>query len=47
MNLLREITTEYQKYLYLSKNKYKNRYKEKEYFPSFDFLRFYDEKENQ
>jgi len=38
MNLLREITTEYQKDLYLSKNKYKNRYKEKEYFPSFDFL---------
>jgi len=37
MNLLREITTEYQKSLYLSKNKYK-KYKEKEYFPSFDFL---------
>ena len=37
MNLLREITTEYQKNLYLSKNKLKNRY-EKDYFPSFDFL---------
>ena len=38
MNLLREITTEYQKNYYLSKNKFKNRYKEKEFFPSFDFL---------